>query len=252
MAIGKKNPARILISLMVFLVVIGFTIAWFYYEGINESVDPRIKDARKLYEKYNSFAQQNQYDSVFWLMDTIENIYREIDHYKTSFETAVLYNNRAAAALSLFLQPGNDIIIGDSAEFLFNAEKNVKKSIRIYQDWKQVYDSKNENEIRTVIAQDFLTGLDAYPEKEKDSFLENRIEELIAAQTENNRRLSVSYTNLGAVKRHQLKYDSAAFYYKQAIDLWDRNLTAENNLNILLNRPLKKRNIIQKLFPPEK
>jgi hypothetical protein len=47
-------------------------------------------------------------------------------------------------------------------------------------------------------------------------------------------------------------YDSAAFYYNNAIELWDRNLTAENNLNILLNRPQKKRNLIQTLFPPEK
>jgi tetratricopeptide (TPR) repeat protein len=252
MAGRKNNAARTLISIMTVLVVLGISIAWFYYKGINDSVDPRVKQARKLYEKYNSYASLSQYDSVFWLMDTIENLYQHTNYYRESYETAVLYNNRAAALLSIYLQPQNEIIIGDTIEFITRAEKAVRKSIEIYQEWFSIFESKDESEIRKIIEEDFLEGLDAYPEKEQENFLSNRIKELVEAQTENERRLSVSYTNLGILKRHQEKYDSAAFYYQKAIDLWDRNLTAENNLNILLNKPLKKRNIIQTLFPPEK
>ncbi|MGC9344755.1 MAG: hypothetical protein ACP5E3_18755 [Bacteroidales bacterium] len=248
----KNSATRTLISLMIVLVVLGFSIAWFYYKGINESVDPRIKQARKLYEKYNLFAQENQYDSVFWLMDTIENIYQATDYYKDNYETAVLYNNRAAALLSIYLQPQNELLIGDSLEFLDNTERIVKRSIEIYENWFGVYESKEESEIREIVEEDFLDGLNSYTENEQEKYLDNRIKELTEAQIENKRRLSVSYTNLGIIKRHQQKYDSAAFFYTRAIDLWDRNLTAENNLNILLNRPLKKRNLIQKLFPPEK
>jgi hypothetical protein len=47
-------------------------------------------------------------------------------------------------------------------------------------------------------------------------------------------------------------YEKAINNYQKAIDLWDQNLTAENNLNILLGKPLKKRNLIQKLFPPKR
>ena len=114
------------------------------------------------------------------------------------------------------------------------------------------YGDKTETELFELIKKSFLIGLDNYSQGQKQKFLKNRVAELKNAQEETKRRLSVSYTNLGLVKRHQLKYDSAAFYYKKAIDLWDRNLTAENNLNILLNNPIKKRNIIQKLFPPER
>ena len=248
----QKNKTRTIIILMTVLVFMGIGIAWIHYRGINESVDPRVKNARKLYEKYNEFAGSSQYDSVFWLMDTIERIYNSIDHYSNSYETAVLYNNRSAVHLSVYLQPENEILIGDTALILSKAENAVNTSIRILQDWYNRFEGLDEHAIRKEIKKDFLSGLAQYDIAGQDKFLEKRIEEIMEAQEENKRRLSVSYTNLGIIKRHQQKYDSAAIYYKQAIDLWDRNLTAENNLNILLNRPLKKRNLIQKLFPPEK
>ena len=84
------------------------------------------------------------------------------------------------------------------------------------------------------------------------NFIKKRITEITEAQTETKRRLSVSYTNLGLVYRQQLKYEDAVLSYQKAIENWDRNLTAENNLNKLLGRPEKKRNLIQKLFPPER
>jgi len=36
------------------------------------------------------------------------------------------------------------------------------------------------------------------------------------------------------------------------MELWGENLTAENNLNILLGRPVRKRTFIQKMFPQPK
>jgi len=83
-------------------------------------------------------------------------------------------------------------------------------------------------------------------------FLENRVQEIIMAQGENDRRLSVCRTNLGVVYRYQGAYLEAVQQYEMAIELWDRNLEAENNLNKLINKPLKKRSIIQKIFPPER
>lgn len=248
----KDNKTRVLIIVMTVLVFAGIVIAWIYYGGINRSVDPRIRGARELYEKYNQFAQESRYDSIFRLMDKIEGVYGSFGHYRDGFEIAVLYNNRAAAYLSLFMQPGNEILIGDTAVFISKAENAVRTSLRMYKEWFDTFGGLDEAEIRENIADDFLTGLDQYSPEEQEEFLDKRVEEIIEAQTENLRRLSVSYTNLGIIKRHQQQYDSAAACYLEAIDLWDRNLTAENNLNILLNRPLKKQGLIQKLFPPEK
>ena len=248
----KNHKTRTLIITMTVLVFTGIVIAWLYYGRINRSVDPRIKGARELYEKYNEFTRLEKYDSILWLMDTIESVYSSFDHYRDSYEVAVLYNNRAALYLSVFMQPGNEILIGDTAAFISKAESDVCRSVHMYREWYGKYDGLDEMAIRENIEENFLNGMDRYTPDEKEEFLDKRVREIIEAQSENRRRLSVSYTNLGIIKRHQQKYDSAAMYYLKAIDLWERNLTAENNLNILLNRPLKKRGLLQKLFPPEK
>lgn len=249
--INKKTRALILI--MCALVLSGVIISYLHYRNINESIDPRIVAARKLYDRYNEYARLNQLDSVFILMDLIEAIYTATDHYKNSYEIGVLHNNRAASYLTLALYPVDSANITRKQDSLINvAENAVYRSIEIYNQWMKVYGDKNEQEIKELISDEFFTGLELYNDDQKNKFLNSRIKEIKESQVETGRRLSVSYTNLGIIFRHRLQYDSAAFYYKKALDLWDRNLTAENNLNILLGKPLKKRNFIQKLFPPER
>ena len=131
-------------------------------------------------------------------------------------------------------------------------KKMVTRSIEIYEAWLEQFDLKNKAEVKDLIRQPFLSGLERYTIEEQEIFLEQRAEEIIAAQNETKRRLSVSYTNLGIIYRHREDYEKAAKYYQQAISLWSNNLTAVNNLNILLGRPLEKRNFLERLFPPEK
>jgi hypothetical protein len=38
----------------------------------------------------------------------------------------------------------------------------------------------------------------------------------------------------------------------KAIKLWDQNLDAQNNLNLLLNEEKVERSFLQKLFPPKR
>ena len=249
MNVFANRKTRALIFIMGALALCGFIISHFYYKSVNASVDPRIVPARELYENYNLFAQENKLDSIFWLMDTIESIYTEVDHYKNSFEVGVLYNNRAAACLSLSMNV-NDMVIKDS--LLEVADMAINKSIAIYEDWFLTYEGKSEDELAITLRETFLVGLQDYDEQSQQKFLQKRIKEIVEAQAETKRRLSVSYTNLGLVYRQQLKYEDAALSYQKAIENWDRNLTAENNLNKLLGRPEKKRNLIQKLFPPER
>jgi tetratricopeptide (TPR) repeat protein len=247
----KNNTTRALILILSALVVCTLAITYFVYKNIDESVDPRIVKARLLYEKYNGYAQNNEFDSVFALMDSIELIYSSIDHYKNSYEIGVLYNNRAASYLTMALFADTNQIDRSGRDSIISlAETAANRSIGIYEQWLTIYQQKKRPEIQELVLQNFFTGLEMYNKSRKRKFLKQRVKEIEEALVETQRRVSVSYTNLGIIHRSRLQYESAAICYKKAVELWDENLTAENNLNILLGKPLRKRNIIQKLFPP--
>jgi tetratricopeptide (TPR) repeat protein len=249
---NKNKRAFILVMTALSFVVIIF--AYFYYSNKNSSNDPRIVDARKLYKRYNEYASQNNFSRVFSLLDSVETIYTNIPHYKESFEVGVLYNNRAAAFLTMALYDNKPEKLKEFSKdsLLTLAKVNVNTSISIYENWLYTYQNKTVNAIEKLIQSSFYEGLSEYSEKEKRRFLKNRLKEIETAQYETNRRLSVAYTNLGIINRHMENYENAIVHYQKAIELWDQNLTAENNLNILLGKPLKKRNLIQKLFPPKR
>ncbi|HAF31190.1 MAG TPA: hypothetical protein DCG75_19295 [Bacteroidales bacterium] len=250
--LSNKNK-RALILVMIALSFIVISISYFYYKNINSSKDPRVKPARELYEKYNNYAIQNDFVNIFALLDSVEYIYNNVSHYEESFEVGVLYNNRAAAYLTMYLYEDRLYQFKDLSrdKLLQLAEIAVDKSISIYKNWLNIYSDKNLNQVSDLMKNDFLQGLDQYTEKEKERFLTNRIKEIETAQYETERRLSVAYTNLGIIYRHREEYEQTINCYEKAIELWDQNLTAENNFNILLGKPLKKRNLIQKLFPPK-
>jgi tetratricopeptide (TPR) repeat protein len=132
------------------------------------------------------------------------------------------------------------------------AEKMVNKSINVYTAWLEQFENKSREEIKQIIEPEFYEGLEQYSGELQAKFIKSRIEEIQEAQLETKRRLSVSYTNLGIIKRHRMQYEQAARHYRTALDLWDKNLTAENNLNLLLGQPLKERGFLRKLFPPER
>lgn len=246
-----SRSTRTLITIMSVLVLTAILLSYFYYRNINSSVDPRIVEARNLYEQYNSLTGGSSMDAVFRLLDSIEPIYSSIPHYSESFEVGVLSNNRGAAWLTEALfadSPGNSV-----KDSLLNlADLAIRRSISIYEAWEERFAKHTEEMIKEEIRTEFMTGLERYAEAERKEYLEKRVEEIIESQTEIHRRLSVSYTNLGIIYRHREEYEAAVKSYQTALELWDRNLTAENNLNILLGQPLKKRNILQRLFPPER
>lgn len=254
----KNKSTRYLILIMTVIAIAGIVIAKAYYSGINNSVDPRIKPARELYARYNSYAQENSFDDVFSLLDSVEQIYTAVPHYNNSYELGVIYNNRAAAyiTLALFRDSLPEVqyaqLMGLSKDSLLKlSEQACLKSISIYNEWQNRFAGKTADEISALINPEFLTGLENFPERQ-DKYLENRVKEIEDANWETDRRLSVAYTNLGLICRHRGEYEEAADYYSRALELWEDNLTAENNLNKLLGRPIKKRSILQKLFPKER
>ncbi|MFC2089562.1 hypothetical protein ACFLT1_02205 [Bacteroidota bacterium] len=247
----KRNHTITLIISLSVIVVFSVIFSQIQYKNTNASVDPRVVNARELYQFYNTYSRQNNLDSVFILMDSIESIYATIDHYKDAFEIGVLDNNRAAAWLTIALysefrdSTEKDSIIG-------LAEEAARKSISCHEEWKASFGSLSKEDIKKKISDSFVPGLAKYSPEDQEKYLNNRIEEIIESQVEIDRRLSVSLTNLGIVYRYRTLYDSAATCYVKALELWDRNYTAEDNLNLLLGNPIKKRNAIQRLLPPDR
>jgi tetratricopeptide (TPR) repeat protein len=258
MAAGKRRSIGWMVVVMLIIVMIGILIARSYYGNVNRSVDPRIVQARELYSGYDTYARTGNYYNIFALLDSIEQIYKSTAHYRESFELGVMDNNRAAALITVALYADSIPISsnpwsewpGDSIISL--AEAYVNQAIAIYNNWNNQYVSKSKQQIQTMIESGFMVGLEKVEPDLRNKYLEARVREIEKAVLENNRRLSVCYTNLGLTSRYQGKYEDAVEHYKRALELWDRNLDAENNLNKLLNRPVRKRNIIQKLFPPKK
>jgi len=253
-----NSSTRALVLIMIVLVVIGILIARSYYGNINRSIDPRVAEARALYARYDSYAQEGNYYSVFALLDSIEDIYRDTKHYENSFELGVMYNNRAAALLTISMFEDSiparkNPYSGLSADSLVTlAEINALNAISVYDNWLTEFSGKSFEQICKIIEPQFMDGLENVSPDLRTKYLEARAREIEKAIIENDRRLSVCYTNLGIVFRQRERYKEAVEQYEKALELWDRNLNAENNINLLLGKPLKKRNIIQKLFPPER
>ncbi len=251
MKILQNKNTRVLIIAMSTLVVLALLIARWYYSSENKSIDPRVVIAHQLYERYNSLAENSDYEEIFLLMDSIEDIYSEVDHYRKSYEVGVIYNNRAAAYIAMALDSTlSDTLLRDSLFQL--AEYNVQTSIDIYSEWIDTWGNKSKEEISQMLIPFFPADDPVFKGQDINRFIRKRTRQIIEAQYETPRRLSVSYTNLGIIYRHRQEYDNAAKQYFIALDLWPDNLAAENNLNVLLGQEQKKQGIIRKLFPKDR
>lgn len=253
---AEKRAVRKLILIMIAVVAAGIIIAWLYYSRVNSAIDPRIIEAREMYGRYDTYAMSGDYRLIFALLDSLEDVYNATDHYADAFETGVVHNNRAAALITLVLGEGKippemnpyGHLGNDSIMYL--ARSYAKRAESLYLEWQQRFGDMTGEEIPEAVRERFLSGLQAAGEKETERYLKARVKEIERSLAETDRRLSVCYTNQGIIQRHFEDYEGAAQLYQRALDLWDRNLSAENNLNLLLGRPPVKRNIIQKLFPP--
>ena len=260
MGILQNKQTRAIIMMMIALSAIVLIFFYFYYKNENNKVDPRIKDARIMYEKYNLAAADNNFINTFLYLDSIDLIYRSVTHYQSSFERGVLLNNKCAAIITIVLiKDSTDASIFpmeyrnlETDSLLILAKQDLQLSFMIYNEWYQIYENKSESEVKEIIRKDFFIDLEHYDVDRKEAFLQHRYEEVTTALLEKNRRLSVNYTNQGMVYRLQGKYEEAILAYKEAMDLWSDNLAAENNINKLMHRPIKEKSTIEKIFPKDR
>lgn len=250
---AKNNPKRVLILFMGTFFVLAIGLVYFQSVNSKKSEDPRVNGARELYSKYNDLTTNKDYEGVVSLMDSIESIYLNFPHYINSYEIGVLHNNRCAAYLSMYLhqvQQNNAATAAMTNDSLLAlSERYAIKSIENYKGWLERFENKSESQLLDYIQSDFFTGLEGYSPAEKENFLQKRVSVLQQAQSEINQRLSIAYTNLGIIYRHQGKYKIAVDKYNKAIRLWDKNLTAVNNRNMLLGKPLAKHRTIDRFLP---
>ncbi|MDR4987735.1 MAG: tetratricopeptide repeat protein [Bacteroidales bacterium] len=235
---------------MIILAIIGFTIAWVYYGTINRSADPRVKPAQIMYGRYNVYIAENNPTKVLELLDSIQDVYLAIAHYRNSYEMGVVLNNRASVFLTLAL---NDTVNEERRQLHFLlAKKYLEQSIDYYTGWIDKFGNKDAGEVFDIVHDSFTNDSLLKNNKYLDAIINNRVKEIASAQAETPRRLSVSYANMGIIHRHQNQLDEAVSYYVKALDLWSENLAAKNNLNVLLGEPIEKQSFFRKLFPPDK
>ncbi|MCK5243392.1 hypothetical protein KAR34_13165 [bacterium] len=226
---GTKKLVTVLSAISVIVV----TGAYFYYRSVNQAEDPRVAKARHLFAKYSRLIEEEKYSLVFIVLDELEDLYKNTSAYADSYELGIVYNNRTATYLLMALYD-------DKKELLSKAEQTALTSKAIYEKWLNTYGRLNNKEIKTKIEPFFQIS---------KKVLNKRVADIELAQLEVKRRLSVSYTNLGIVQRHQAQPAKAVESQTRALELWPDNHTAKNNLNVLFGKKPKKRSVVDQLFP---
>ncbi len=239
------------VAIGIFIIIsASFLTAYIYYNGKNRAEDPRIVQTKYMFREYDNLMKENQFASALPILDKIDSILLNVPGYNDSYERAIVSNNRGSAFLSMALYN-----LSDSTEknrFLAIAKTNIDTSISVYNNWLNRYSGLSEGELYENINTFFPENDPAFKGKNLRKILKKRVDDLETAQKETPRRVSVCYTNLGTILRHQYKQDEAVKSYVKAIELWKDNYTARNNFNVLMGKPPKDRSIINKLFPPDK
>lgn len=246
-----SKQTRILLVILVCISAVGFFIAWLYYSNKNSAEDPRVMGARIKLTEYDQLMKDRKYLDALLKLDTIGIIYQNTPGYKGSFEPGLLFNNRGSIYLSMAIY--DSLVPAEEKEVLLRlAEENVRQGMLIYHHWIDSVGDMSKDQIKAGIMAFFNESDPGLRGKNIGRLIDKRVEDIIFAQTETPRRLSVSYTNLGTIQRHQLRQEDAVQSYIEAIKLWQDNFTARNNFNVLMGLPPEDRSILDKLFPPER
>lgn len=245
----NKGTKRLLTA-MVIVSLISIFVAYLYYSGLNKMEDPRILEAKEMLLKYDNLMKEAKYSKVLPLLDSAEEIFVKTPGYKESFERGIIYNNKGAVYLSIALTEKDSGAVMKDA--LNKAENYFKKSAEIYKNWIKEFKDIKKEAVKKKIKKYFPKGSSAFKDHNINDLITKRTDDIMLARIETPRRLSVVYTNLGIIKRHKSDVTNALNYYEKALKLWKENITAKNNLNILLDRPKEDRTILEKLFPKDR
>jgi tetratricopeptide (TPR) repeat protein len=193
-------------------------------------------------------VSRGEYNGAISVLDSAEKVFIHTPGYEDSFEVGLLLNNRASVYVSMALYEADDTALKQI--YLDKALNFLHRGIDQYERWLQSVEKLSEDELQIAVKPFFPESIPAFNGKMADRFIRKRVKDIVLARKEMPRRLSVAYTNLGIVQRHQYKQAEALESYMKAIRLWKDNPAALGNLNVLYGKPWKDRSILKKLFPP--
>jgi len=248
---GTKKVLAIVLTITASI----FIGSYFYYGSINKAEDPRILPAKELFQKYDKELESDDYVQSLAILDKVLAIYRSTPGYENSYETGVLLNDKASVYLvevETKVLTESDITKPEMQKSLEVAADYINQALAVYRNWMNEMGSLSEAQIRTRLAPYFSDDDPAFGDMDAKKVMRKRVDMILDAQIETPRRISVSLTNLGMVNRYLGNLEEAKQNYQEAIEIWDRNYTAQDNLAVLLNQPVQKRSMLSRLFPPEK
>lgn len=242
---------RKILAITLSVTLLAIIFAFFYYRSINRSEDPRIAPARRLLAEYGQRSGGVSGTESFYLLDSAFAIFSSLPDYADSFEKGVIYTNKCSAFLLNAIYTGE--ADGEEKRSMLDlAMKYCDSSIIVYKQWL----SKWEHLSADAIADEMrlsMSGNDiAFSGYDFNRILRRRVDNVVAAQYETPRRLSVSYTNKATIYRHLHEPDSALEYNRVALMLWEDNRTAKSNLSVLMGGEPVKPKLIESLFPQER
>lgn len=225
--------------------------AFFYYRGINRSEDPRILKARELLFAYDKVSGNLNIPEAFPLLDSAYKIFKSLPDYESSFETGVIFNNKCSSLLlkavydSTIKKAEKNILLDISSKYCDSSISSYKRWIR---EWYQLTPEKIAEKLSPFMKKEDP----AFAGRDYKKIFERRVRNIVMAQTETPRRLSVSLTNKGTIYRHMMKPDSSLLLYREALTLWKDNRIAKSNLSVLTGGDPVNPSLIESLFPPDK
>jgi hypothetical protein len=247
--ISKGTKVILMITFSVSILAVVF--AFFYYRDINNSEDPRIKMAREFLIQYEKVSGGLNSFEAFPLLDSANAIFRSYPDYESSFEIGLIYNNKCSALLLMAIydstvnEPEKSNLLALSMHYCDSSISNYSRWIA---DWDSLSPGAIADKIRPFIKEDnpVFKGFNF------KKVYSRRVKNIITAQIETPRRLSVSLSNKGTIYRHMMKPDSALICYQMALSLWKDNRMAKSNMNVLMGGEPIKPSLIESLFPPDK
>ena len=246
-----SKGTKVIFTITFSVSILAVVFAFFYYRNINNSEDPRIKKAREFLLQYQKESGRNNSLEAFSFLDSANAIFRSFPDYESSFEIGVIYNNKCSALLMMALYDST-IKEFEKNNLLSLAMKYCDSSISNYSAWITSWDSLSPEIISDRISPYMKEDNPAFRDYDFEKIFERRVKNIVAAQIETPRRLSVSLSNKGTIYRHIMKPDSSLICYQLALSLWKDNRTAKSNLNVLMGGEPIKPSLIELLFPPDK
>ena len=231
--------------------VLAVLFAIFHYRGINRSEDPHVAQARQLLAEYDRVAGGIRSYEFFHLLDSAAAVYKGIPGYENSWEMGVIFNNKCSGLLLMAIY---DSSLTDSVRrsLIDLSMAWCDSSITLYRAWKTEWGSLSEDKVEQKLGLTMRADDPAFDGYKIRRIFGKKVDDIMLAQVEIDRRLSVSFTNKATAYRHLMRQDSAYYYYQEALALWNHNRTAESNLSVLMGGEPVKPGIIESLFPPDR